>query len=74
MENGDWAVSAVGEGMSETKIIDVSIRDEKVAHLLEKSVTLLNLFNGHEAPNRAIRDALEGLRVAVLKFDEKGES
>jgi len=73
MENGDWAVSAVGEGMSETKIIIVSIRDEKVAHLLEAVVRLINASDG-KLMSHEQNAALEQLNAAVLEFDEKGES
>jgi len=71
LENGDWAVSAVGEGMSETKIIDVSIQDEKVAKLLEAAVRLINASDGKFMSHEQ-NAALEQLNAAVLEFDEKG--
>jgi len=59
--------------MSETKIIIVSIRDEKVAHLLEAVVRLINASDG-KLMSHEQNAALEQLNAAVLEFDEKGES
>jgi len=59
--------------MSETKIIDVSIQDEKVAHLLEAVVRLINVSDG-KLMSHEQNAALEQLNAAVLEFNEKGET